>query len=233
MCGRAYHTYTDEELEARYITEKRKRKPLADLQPNYNLSPTQIAPIVLMRDEEVTIEPMRWGLVPFWAKDLKSASKYSLINAKAEEITEKRSYQKAFERRRCIVPLSGFFEWKREGEGPKRPFAIYLKDHSILSVAGIWELWESQTTGEVIQSFSIITTQANEFMETIHNRMPVILNQKDEKDWLAPENHDVSRLKEYLKPCSSDWLSAYEVSILVNSPKNNRKEVLDRVAGSN
>ncbi len=162
MCGRAYQTYTEEELAIRYIFEKRKRKPLDGFRSNYNLSPTQLSPIVFFKDDKVQIEPFRWGLIPFWAKDVASASKYSLINARGEEITEKRSYKAAFEKRRAIVPLSGFFEWKRPEKGPKQPFAIHLKDDQIMSVAGIWELWKGE--GSEVYSFSIITCEANSMM---------------------------------------------------------------------
>src|SRR5687768_455228 len=143
MCGRAYHTYTEEELELRYLIKKRSRKPITPLKPNYNLSPTQISPIILSKDVDIDIEFLRWGLVPAWAKDVKSADKYSLINAKGEEITEKRSFKNAFHSRRCIVPVSGFFEWKRSEHGPKRPFAIHLKKEPIMSLAGIWEHWKN------------------------------------------------------------------------------------------
>ena len=105
MCGRAYETYTEDELYVRYLNEKAKRNPLG-LKPNFNFSPTQLSPVVLVRDGETNISLFRWGLVPFWAKDVKSAAKYSLINARGEEIMEKRSYKTPFEKRRCIVPLS-------------------------------------------------------------------------------------------------------------------------------
>ena len=226
MCGRAYETYTEEELLLRYLGEKRKRNPLGDFKPNFNMCPTQLSPIVLIRDGETTIERMRWGLVPFWAKDVKSAAKYSLINARSEEIMEKRSYKQAFEKRRCIVPLSGFFEWKRPEEGPKQPFAIRFKDQSIMSVAGVWEHWEDKEEGTEVNSFSILTTGPNALMKRIHNRMPVILSQKDEAKWLDPENHNTTSLQKLLKPCEAKLLEAYEVSSAVNSPKNNRAEIL-------
>lgn len=229
MCGRAYETYTEEELYVRYLNEKSKRNPLKPLKPNFNMSPTQTSPIVLVRDGKSTIELFRWGLVPFWAKDIKSAAKYSLINAKGEEIESKRSYAQAFKARRCIVPLSGFFEWKRPEEGPKIPYAIHLKSHEIMSVAGIWEHWESKDTSEQVNSFSIITISANKFMQKIHDRMPVILDPKDEKKWLDPDNEHIPGLKKLLKPCPASWLEAFEVLPLVNSPRNNRKEVLDPV----
>ena len=225
MCGRAYSTYTDEELWLRYQS-KRLIKHL-DVKPNYNLSPTQLSPVVLVRDGERQLELFRFGLIPFWAKDIKSAAKYSLINAKGEEIEQKRSYAGAFKQRRCIVPLSGFFEWKRQGAGPKRPFAIHLRDNPIMSVAGVWEHWQSKETNEVVDSFAIITTSANPFMKNIHDRMPAILRKQDEEAWLDPSNQDAAVLKKLLKPCPDSWLEAFEVSTLVNSPKNNRPEVLN------
>lgn len=230
MCGRAYETYTDDELYIRYLNEKAKRKPLGT-KPNYNLSPTQNSPVVLVRDGDKAISMFRWGLIPFWAKDIKSASKYSLINARGEEILEKRSYKDGFKKRRCIIPLSGFIEWKRVTEKNKTPFAIHLKDQPIMSVAGIWEHWKDPAGDAVVDSFSMITTSANTFMEKIHNRMPVILEEEDEQRWLDPENTDTDDLVKLLKPCPSKWLYAYEISSAINSPKNNRKELLEPVSG--
>ena len=229
MCGRAYETYTEDELYVRYLNEKAKRNPLG-LKPNFNFSPTQLSPVVLVRDGESNISLFRWGLVPFWAKDVKSAAKYSLINARGEEIMEKRSYKTPFEKRRCIVPLSGFIEWKRLDAKNKTPFAIHLKDEPIMSVAGVWEHWESKESGEVVDSFSIITTAANSFMESIHDRMPVILKRDQEAEWLDPSQSDTAKLLKMLKPCPENWLDAYEISKLVNSPRNNVKELLDPVA---
>lgn len=229
MCGRAYHTYTEEELDVRMGWEKLKRKPLG-FKPNYNMSPTQSVPVILVRDDKQQLELFRWGLVPFWAKDVASAAKYSLINARSEEITEKRSYAQAFQKRRCLVPLSGFIEWIRPPEGskaPKRPFAIHLKDAEIMSVAGVWEHWESKETGDRVDSFSILTTEANSFMAKIHDRMPVILDKRDEKAWLDPSNQKTESLKKFLKPCATKWLDAFEVSTAINSPKNNSPKVLE------
>jgi putative SOS response-associated peptidase YedK len=222
MCGRAYETYTDEEI---YIRYKNRRPIRFALGSNYNLCPTQISPVIIVRDAERELAPMRWGLVPAWAQDVKAADKYSLINAKGEEIETKRSYQAAFRARRCIVPVSGFFEWKREGT-QKTPFAIHLSNDPIMSLAGVWELWRSKETGEEVLSFSIITTAANSFMESIHNRMPVILDRADEEAWLDPANQNVAGLKTLLKPCGSEKLACFAISSLVNSPRNNSPEVL-------
>lgn len=226
MCGRAYVTYTQEELDLRYLNQRRRRGPFTGLVPNFNLAPTQLTPVILLDNNEVEMKLFRWGLIPLWAKDPKDAAKYSLINAKAEGISESRSYAKPFKSQRCIVPVSGFFEWQRPESGPKTPFAIHLKTKAIMSLAGIWEHWESKTTGEIINSFSIVTCEPNDFMKPIHNRMPVILDPKDEHRWINTSYQETSSLKHILVPCPSEWMTAYEVSTLVNSPKNNTKEIL-------
>jgi putative SOS response-associated peptidase YedK len=222
MCGRAYETYTDEEI---YIRYKNRRPIRFTLGTNYNLCPTQISPVIVVRDGDREVASMRWGLVPAWAQDMKAADKYSLINAQGEDIETKRSYQAAFRSRRCIVPVSGFFEWKREGK-QKTPFAIHLCDDSIMSLAGVWELWRSKETDEEVSSFSIITTAANSFMESIHYRMPVILDREDEEAWLDPVNQNVADLKSLLRPCGPEKLACFPISTLVNSPRNNSPEVL-------
>ena len=229
MCGRAYATYSQDELFLNYLNRRAPRLDAAEeVRPRYNLAPTQSAQVVLVRDDQPAIASFRWGLVPFWAKDLASASKYSLINARSEEIAEKRSYKQAFHQRRCVVPLSGFFEWKKDGAGPKRPFAIHLKHDAIMSLAGVWERWTSPD-GQPVYSFSIVTTAANDFMRQLHDRMPVILAKPDIEGWLNPERQETDHLQTFLKPCPSDWLTAFEVSTQVNSPRFNAADALTPV----
>jgi putative SOS response-associated peptidase YedK len=230
MCGRAFKTFTDKELEQHYLIRNPgwkwpAMKSIPERLPSFNFCPTQKSLVLCVIDGKIGFHEMRWGLVPFWANTVKDADKYSLINAKAEEIADKRSYKIPFQKRRCIVPISGFFEWKRTAD-KKRPFAIHLKNHSVMGLAGIWEQWVSKETGEEVCSFALITTEANSLMAPIHNRMPVILDEKDEETWLDPENQDVASLQKLLKPCPSSWLEAYEVSTLVNSPKNNVGQIL-------
>ena len=229
MCGRAYETYTEEELSFQYLNRRPLR--LEGLRPNYNLAPTQRSPIVLVRDGERTIELFQWGLVPGWAKSIEAAAKYSLINARGEDIAEKRSYAQPFRQRRCVVPLSGFFEWKR-GRPRKRPFAVHRRDRRILSVAGVWERWQPAGQPEPLHTFSIVTTRANTVMADIHERMPVILDEHAVPLWLDPEIHEPERLTPLLRPCPSAWLSAYEISTAVNAPTNNRPEVLQPLPSS-
>ena len=223
MCGRAYQTYTNAELAC--LDDHGKSPELDWLAPNCNLAPTETSPVVLVRDDTRVFEPFRWGLVPSWAKSIQATSKYALINARGEEITEKRTYAEPFQQRRCVVPLSGFYEWKREGRS-KRPFAIHLRDRPVMAVAGVWERW--QPPGEVvpIHSFAIVTTAANDFMANIHDRMPMILGDQDIDQWLDPEVQESDHVLPLVRPCPSEWLSAYEVSTFVNSTKNKSSDVV-------
>jgi putative SOS response-associated peptidase YedK len=220
MCGRAYETYTDEELSLRYLNGRKSGLP--SLAPNYNLAPTQKSPVVRVIGAERRIDLFQWQLIPPWEPEFKT--KLSTINAKSETVFESRLYRGPIAHHRCIVPLSGFFEWKRE-EDHKRPFAIYLKDHSIMSIAGVWSTW-LHGDGSERHSFAILTIEANDFMKDIHDRMPVILDPKDEEQWLDPKLTDPGKIRSMMRPCPDQWLAAHEVSTLVNSPRNNRPEIL-------
>jgi putative SOS response-associated peptidase YedK len=220
MCGRAYETYTADELYFQYLNKRPLN--LKPFKPNYNMSPTQQSPVLRLIDGARQFDEMRWQLVPRWEKEFKT--KISTINAKSETVFESRLYKGLIVRQRCIIPLSGFFEWKKEGTA-KRPFKIYRKDGAIMSVAAVWDTWHSGSPDEG-RSFSILTTSANEFMSGIHDRMPVILGPDGLDDWLDPEIHEQDALQKMMQPCPSAWLESSEVSTLVNSPKNNSAEVL-------
>ena len=221
MCGRVYQTYTEEELYFQYLN----KRPLNPLQftPVFNLCPTQDSPVLRLVDGDRRFEQMRWQLVPY--REPEFSTKLSTINAKSETVFDSPLFGDIITRRRCIVPISGFYEWKTDGR-KKRPFKIQLKNGAIMSVAGIWERWRPNTPQER-RSFSILTTAANGFMRPIHDRMPVILDQKVLDDWLSPETHEPQDIKGFMKPCPDDWLTAAEVSPLINSPKNNSPEVLE------
>lgn len=223
MCGRAYETYSDADLAC--LDDHGEPPDLDWLAPNCNLAPTETSPVVLVRDDARVFEPFRWGLVPSWAKSVQAASRYALINARGEEIAAKRTYAEAFRRRRCVVPLSGFYEWKREGK-TKRPFAIHLRDRPVMAVAGVWECWHPPGEVAPISSFAIVTTDANGFMADIHDRMPVILGDQDIAQWLDPEVQESDHVLPLVRPCPSEWLSAYEVSTLVNSSRNKSPDVM-------
>jgi putative SOS response-associated peptidase YedK len=221
MCGRAYETYSDEELYFRYLS-KASPAPLVT-SPIYNLCPTLDSPVLRLVAGERQFDQMRWQLVP--ATEPAFTTKLSTINARSETVFQSRLYRDLVIRQRCIVPLSGFYEWKREGDR-KRPFKIHLRDEPIMSVAGIWDAWRPGLPGER-HSFAIMTTSANDLMREIHDRMPVILGRSDEDAWLDPEIHEQEALQALMKPCPSSWLTTCEISPLVNSPKNNTVEVLE------
>jgi putative SOS response-associated peptidase YedK len=219
MCGRAYALFTEADLATRYL--QGRPATLGALTPTANLAPTQWTPIVREVRGVRALAQLRWGLVPSWAKALTIGA--SMINARAETLAEKPSFRAAFRQRRCIVPLSGFIEWQRDGTR-KRPFAISRADRAILSVAGLWERWVDPAGGEV-ETFTVITTEANPFMAPIHDRMPVILEPEDEDTWLRADT-EPAVLHALLVPCDPARLTAHEVSPLINSPRNNAPELL-------
>jgi len=217
MCGRVYEIYVAEELSERYDVEVR-----CDIAPTYNLCPTESSPVLLIGEGKRHIQQMRWQLVPKIEPIF--ATKLSTINARSESVFKSRLFGDLVTSQRCIVPISGFYEWKRQGT-TKRAFRICLREETIMSVAGIWDAWRPGTKDER-HSFSILTTSANECMSAIHDRMPVILQRADEETWLDPEFQDRESLQKILKPCPSAWLDAAEVSSLVNSSKNNSPDLL-------
>jgi putative SOS response-associated peptidase YedK len=195
---------------------------IASLSPNYNVAPTQDVPILRnnqkTRERDLTLA--RWGLIPPWAKDAKFS--YHTINARAETVAEKPSFRAAFKKRHCLIPASGFYEWKQIGSR-KQPYLIQMKDEKPMAFAGLWETWLNPQDESIVQSCTIIVTDANEFMRPIHERMPVILSRDEYGKWL---NTDETDGKSLLHPCPSSWLTSYPVSTYVNSPKNNDRQCI-------
>ncbi len=200
--------------------------PPPTLFTSYNIAPSQDILAVRKDSESGKAEwaIVRWGLVPFWSKSAKTKS--PLINARAEGIEQKPSFRGPVKYRRCIVPASGFFEW-RKSDGSKQPYFIRPRDAGYFTFAGIWDHWQGEG-GEVIESCTIITTAANGVLRDLHDRMPVILGADDVVIWLdsATGQKEVLRL---LRSCPEEILDAYPVSTLVNSPRNNRLECVERV----
>ncbi|HNV50492.1 MAG TPA: SOS response-associated peptidase [Bacteroidales bacterium] len=194
-----------------------------DLTPNYNCAPSQLLPVIT-NDKSISFNFFRWGLIPFWAKDISIGNK--LINARSETILEKPSFRNAFRQRRCLVSADAFYEWKQEVK-EKIPYRIFLKNQNIFSMAGIWEKCKLPN-GETIFSFAIITTQPNTLMTKIHNRMPVILDKKGEDLWI--NNTDEKELTNLLKPFPAEQMTAYRISNLVNSPRNNSPKIIEPIA---
>jgi len=186
---------------------------------NYNIAPSYEIPIVIQLEERQLVQA-RWGFVPTWSKVLTTG--YKMINARAESVAEKPSFKKAFKDQRCLVIADGFYEWKHEGE-VKRPMYLRQKSCQPMGFAGLFSLWTSPE-GEQIRTCTIITTDANELVKQIHDRMPVILPVDTYDLWLDPRVHDPALLQTLLKPCDPELLEFYEVSTKVNSPKNNSAE---------
>jgi len=218
MCGRYAFTKTEgKKLKERF----RLKKIPKDLKPRYNISPTQDVPVILnVLPQEITM--VRWGLIPHWAKD--ENLKYSMINAKAETITEKPTYRGPIKSRRCLVIADSFYEWKK-AEGTKQPYRIFLKNEELFAFAGIWDCWKKDD--KMINSCSIITIDPNEMMSNIHDRMPVILPPEKEEEWLSAVS--VDKALKLLNAYDEKKMEAYEISTLVNSPSNNTQEVLNPV----
>ncbi len=190
--------------------------------PSYNIAPTQEVLVVIGENNRREAQLMRWGLIPSWAKDPSIGNR--MINARAETVSEKPSFRDALRKRRCLVPADGFYEWKRVANR-RIPMRIVLKSEEPFAFAGLWEQWRSPF-GETIRSCAIITTSANDIMEPIHDRMPVILPKDAWSLWLDTSVQDPARLTELLKPYSSDHMEFYPVSYLVNSPDNDSPEVI-------
>jgi putative SOS response-associated peptidase YedK len=214
MCGRYSFILEDELIKQRFGVIVRS----AIYKARYNCAPTQNLAVVSNEDPE-NLSLYRWGLIPFWAKDTAIGNK--LINAKSETILEKPSFKGSFRNKRCLVLADSYYEWKKDKE--KIPFRIMRKDKSAFSMAGIWDKWVS-SDGEIVHSFSILTISPSEKMTQIHDRMPVILHPEDEKKWLGKTGE--SELLDLLRPFPDEFLTAYPVSKLVNSPRNESAEIL-------
>ncbi|MCK6484322.1 MAG: SOS response-associated peptidase [Phycisphaerae bacterium] len=218
MCGRYTITESPRQLAIRFQAELDER--LADLPPRYNVAPTQIVPIVRF-DDGRRVTPMRWGLVPAWADDPAIGNR--LINARGETLASKASFRTAFRKRRCLVPADGFYEWPKSPRG-KTPMRIALADGGVFAFAGLWERWTGPA-GDELLTFTIVTTDANEKLKPIHDRMPVILEPASEERWLDPQI-DPAKLKDLIRPAPPDRLVAYAVSKRVNSPKNDEPSLI-------
>lgn len=197
--------------------------PEDEYQPSYNIAPSQNILTVINDGSNNRLGKLRWGLIPPWAKDEKIG--YKMINARSETLTEKPSFRKPLINKRCIIPADSFYEWKRLDPKTKIPMRIKLKSSSLFAFAGLYEKWITQD-GNTLFTCTIITTKPNELMEDIHDRMPVILTQGSEKEWLNPKNSDTDYLKSLLKPYAAHDMETYQVSSLVNSPKNNSPELI-------
>lgn len=221
MCGRYAFTGFSEELIRAYDIEQAK------LRPRYNIGPTQYAPVVLADPEtgKPVMQELYWGLVPKWAKDKKIGVRS--INARAETVDEKPTFKSAFRHHRCLVPATGFYEWKREGKTRTPYYFTPSHAEATLVFAGLWEEWNHR--GETLWSFTILTTEPNHLMKLIHDRMPVILSHRDWKRWLDPKIQTRFELEDLLHPCHDDYLQCWEVNSFVNNVRNDGPECVKKL----
>ncbi len=228
MCGRYVSSSTADEI-AKYFGVDAVAD--VDLEPNYNVAPTVGVYAVAERKEVRSLDVYRWGLVPHWAKDPSSGNK--MINSRSETIATKNAYRSAFRRKRCIIPVDGFYEWtKVEGEDRKQPFYIYRADGDMMGFAGLYETWQAKNedgeyVGEVLQSTTIITGSPNEKMAEIHHRMPVILPPSEWAKWLDASNDDTDALSALLVPAPDDLINMHPVATEVNNARNKGAHLID------
>jgi putative SOS response-associated peptidase YedK len=219
MCGRFSLTYTDQDL-LEYFQLARG----LDLEPRYNIAPSQPVAAVRVEEGERRLVLLRWGLIPFWANDPKVG--YKMINARAETAHKTPAFRAAFRGRRCLIPASGYYEWDKKG-GSRQPYHILRADGQPMALAGLWEHWEGEEGKTVIESCTILTTAASEPVARLHDRMPVILEPEDFDLWLDPGEQRVERLRELLGPAAPGVLNMVPVSPYVNKATNEGERCIE------
>jgi putative SOS response-associated peptidase YedK len=226
MCGRV--RLSSDVSEIRLVFGIPPERPLPNFPPSWNVAPTDTLPVVRFdaKAGQRSLDMLRWGLIPYWAKDIKVG--FANINAKAEGIERKPAFGTAFERRRCLVSADNFYEWKKTATG-KQPYAIALADRGIMALAGLWENWRSPA-GEWVRSFAIITTTPNELCAELHNRMPVVLKPDVWQAWLGEEAASVPDLKAMLAPYPSDGMISWPVSARVGNVRNNDPGLVEPIS---
>lgn len=221
MCGR-FALYTSPIA----LAKKFQAENVPELQPSYNVAPSQTIPLIRNEQGRRLFAMARWGLIPSWAKDIKIG--YNTINARAETVAEKPAFRSAFQHRRCLVPADGYFEWQEiTGNKTKQPWYISLKSQEPMALAGLWEHWQG-SDGSEIESCTIIVTLGNELMQPIHDRMPVILPPETWDTWLDATNTNTNKqgLQTLLTQYPADEMMAWKVSTVVNSPRHNSEECI-------
>jgi putative SOS response-associated peptidase YedK len=227
MCGRYVSVSSPTILAERFHVEEVRTGPT---EANYNVTPRAEVPAVADSRGHRVLDLVRWGLVPSWAKSAAVGDR--MINARAETVMTNNAYKRPFERRRCIVPADGFYEWQQiEGQKVRQPWFIRRRDREPIAFGGLWSIWHDRKLGDDaprIRSCAIITTEPNDLMREIHNRMPVILPESVWDTWLDAENHDVQSLAQLLVPSPADELERWPITTRVNKPDQNGPELLER-----
>lgn len=219
MCGRySLSTPGDEIAEVFGLTES------LELEPRFNIAPTQPAPVIRVADGSRVAAMCRWGLIPSWAKDTSIGSR--LINARGETVFEKPAYRDSFEHRRCLVVADGFYEWRRLG-GHKQPYYFSRSTGEPFAMAGLWDRWRQGD--ERLETFTVVTTDANREVARVHDRMPVMLSPADWPLWMNPENRGDKAVRRLMRPAADASLATRPVSTFVNSPANDSSHCVEAV----
>ncbi|MDQ4121924.1 MAG: SOS response-associated peptidase [Acidobacteriota bacterium] len=220
MCGRFTNKAEREQIEKEFkVTVNNSTTD----KPRFNIAPAQMIDTVINREAETVLTELKWGLIPSWAKDADAVK--GLINARAETLAEKPSFRDAFRKRRCIIPASGFYEWQK-ARGGKQPYYFFLKNKHVFGFAGLFENRIDKETGEILETCTIITTEANEVLRPVHDRMPVILKADNYELWLDEKIKDETKLEKLLVPYSADEMSSHAVSKGVNIPDTDLPELI-------
>lgn len=229
MCGRIFDPNEVSQIKLNPLKGRAGDRWLWKLPRRYNVPPTEPLPVLTSKDGVRTVEPMRWGLIPAWAKDPKKLG--NTFNARADTVDSKSSFKGAWkDGRRCLVLVGGFYEWRKSGVADKQPFAFGLGNEEIMPLGGLWEPWRNPETGEWIRSCTVITTNANDLMAPIHDRMPVIIGSENWEKWLGEEPANDNELKAMLTPFPSQRMSAWPVDKRVGNVKNDMPELIERAA---
>ena len=222
MCGR----FTQERATSE-LAEIFEAEDLADLPgARFNVAPTDEAAVIVQRSDRRAVTRYRWGLIPHWAEDPRIGSR--MFNARAETLPRSPAFRDAFARKRCLVPVDSFYEWRREGN-LRVPYRIVRDDGRPLALAGLWAGWHDDDTGEIRRTFTIVTSGPNSLMRPIHNRMPVVVPPEAWDRWLDPSLSNPAQLQGLLPPVEDDHLDVYEVSRLVNNVRNDGPDLIERL----
>jgi putative SOS response-associated peptidase YedK len=217
MCGRYSVTHSPKETLDLFQYLEQPNFP-----PRRNVSPSEPIAIVRIDQDQRHFALVRWGLIPSWVKEIKPSK--PLINARAETVLEKASFRNAMKRRRCLIPVSGFYEWKGDVPGKKQAYYIHRPDHGLFAFAGLWEHWLGPD-GSELETAAIITTESNRTIADIHNRMPVVIMPEDFDTWLNASETDAAMAAKLLRPAPEDYFIAEPTVIVRNAPPPRPREV--------
>lgn len=223
MCGRYTLSAPGDEIALLFGLDD-----VPQVAPRYNLAPTQEAAVVrvLSPGGPRRLDLLKWGLIPYWAKEAAIGNR--LINARAETIAEKPAFKASFKKKRCLVVTDGFYEWKKEGTG-KQPYLIHREDGKPFAFAGLWSSWRNPESGDTVETYTILTTEPNDLLRPLHNRMPVILDKPSFEEWLDPKQEDTGKLQPLLAPAPVQGFEAYPVSRAVNNPIHDAPDCVQRL----